>query len=208
MRPMVAPQSASESRTLRRLIWIAFVVVLVTDVGYVLIILAQDSAPGGDSRVVFVAAYIALMAELLGLSLLERPIVVRLRPVLRAGAAVGLLALGTLALMSIGIVLVVAGGLATAAAVMTLTGRRHSALISEGVAGAVALVLLVTGFEVSERLIVCPSRGYMSGSGYGLVSGGYHWTCVDGRLDFRPGFCSSGGGGVDATGHAFAMNSC
>jgi hypothetical protein len=205
---MATAASTREGRTLRLLVWIAFVIVLVTAFGYVLIIRAQESYPPDVFTVPFVAAYLALMAAMLGVSLRQEKLAVRLRPVLRGGAAAGLLAIGVLALTSIGIVLVVAGGLATAAAVITLVGRRWSAVLFEAAAALVALALLVTGFEVTERLIICPAKGFSGGSGYGFVTGGYHWTCVDGHLDFRSGFCASSGGGIDANGHAFATNNC
>jgi hypothetical protein len=79
---------------------------------------------------------------------------------------------------------------------------------TEVAAAVLAIAVLVGGFEVTERLIICPARGLSGGSGYGLISGGYHWTCVDGRLEFGSGFCSTSGGGIDANGHAFATNSC
>jgi hypothetical protein len=205
---MATADSTREGRTLRLLIWIAFVIVLVTAFGYVLIIRAQESSPPEAFAVPFVAAYLALMAAMLGVSLREESLAVRLRPVLRGGAAAGLLAIGVLALMSIGILLVVAGGLATATAVMTLVGRHWSTFLFEGAAALVTLALLVAGFEATDRLIICPAKGVSGGSGYGLVTGGYHYTCVDGHLDFRPGFCSSSGGGIDANGHGFATNSC
>ncbi len=205
---MATAASRREGRTLRLMTWIAIVMVVVTAFGYVLIIRAQESSPADGFTVPFVAAYLALMAAMLGVSLREESLAVRLRPALRGGAGVGLLAIGVLALMSIGILLVVAGGLATAAAVMTLAGRHWSTVIYEAAAALVALALLVAGFEVTGRLIICPAKGVSGGSGYGFVTGEYHWTCVDGHLDYRPGFCSSSGGGIDANGHAFATNSC
>ncbi|HXB03750.1 MAG TPA: hypothetical protein VNY77_02650 [Candidatus Angelobacter sp.] len=205
---MATAASTREGRTLRLLVWIAFVTVLVTAFGYVLIIRAEETYPPEAFVVPFVAAYLALMAAMLGASLREGRLAVRLRPILRGGAAAGLLAIGVLGLMTIGIVLVVAGGLAAAAAVMTLVGRHWSTFLYEGAAALVALALLVAGFEATDRLIVCPAKGFSGGSGYGLVTGGYHYTCVDGRLDFRPGFCSSSGGGIDSNGHAYATNSC
>jgi hypothetical protein len=197
-----------EGRTVRVLVWIAFVIVLVTAFGYVLIIRAQESYPPETFVAPFVAAYLALMAAMLGVSLRQGRLAVRLRPVLRGGAAAGLVVMGALALMSIGILLIVAGGLATATAGMTLVGRHWSTFLYEAAAAFVALALLVAGFEATGRLIVCPAKGVSGGSGYGLVTGGYHWTCVDGHLDYRPGFCSSSGGGIDSNGHAFATNSC
>ncbi len=199
---MATAASTREGRTLRLLVWVAFVIVLVTAFGYVLIIRAQETYPPEAFVVPFVAAYLALMAVMLVVSLRQERLAVRLRPTLRGGAAAGLLAIGVLALMSIGILLVVAGGLAAAAAVMTLLGRHWSTFVYEAAAA------LVAGFEATDRLIICPAKGVSGGSGYGLVTGGYQYTCVDGHLDFRPGFCSSSGGGIDSNGHAFATNNC
>src|SRR5258708_1888758 len=195
-------------RTLRLLVWIALVIVVVTAFGYVLIIRAQETYSPEAFVVPFVAAYLALMAAMLGVSLRPGRLALRLRPALPGGAAAGLLAMGVLALMSIGILLVVARGLAAAAAVMTLVGRHWSTFVHEAAAALVALALLVAGFEATDRLIICPAKGVSGGSGYGLVTGGCHHTCVGGHLDLRPGFCSSSGGGIDANGHAFASNSC
>jgi len=199
---MATAASTREGKTLRLLVWVAFVIVLVTAFGYVLIIRAQETYPPEAFVVPFVAAYLALMAVMLVVSLRQERLAVRLRPTLRGGAAAGLLAIGVLALMSIGILLVVAGGLAAAAAVMTLLGRHWSTFVYEAAAA------LVAGFEATDRLIICPAKGVSGGSGYGLVTGGYQYTCVDGHLDFRPGFCSSSGGGIDSNGHAFATNNC
>ena len=208
MRPMATGSSDRESRTLRRLVWIAIVIVAVIDVAYVVLIRFQEPNPSDAFRVLFVSAYLALIALMLGISLLERPLIIRLRPALRAGAAAGLVVMGVLAIFSIGIPIVVAGALATGAAIRSLAGRRLPAAITEIAAAVVAIAVLVAGFEVTERLIICPAKGLSGGSGYGLISGGYHWTCVDGRLDFGSGFCSSGGGGIDANGHAYATNTC
>src|SRR5260370_20860121 len=126
------------------------------------------------------------MAAMLGVSLGPGRLALRLRPALRGGAAGGLLAMGVLALMSIGILLVVAGGLAAAAAVMTLVGRHWSTFVYEAAAALVALALLVAGFEATDRLIICPAKGVSGGSRYGLVTGGHHYTSLDGRLGVRP----------------------
>ena len=194
-----------ERRSTRLLVWIAVVIVLVTDVGYVLIIRSQEPVPPDRYRVVFVAAYIAVMAAMLVTSLIRLRLIVRLRPALRGAASACLLVIGVVALFSIGILLVVGGALASGAAVRSLAGLRWQGVISEVAAAIVAVAVLVAGFEVTERMIVCPSTGSSEGSGYGLVTGGYHWSCVDGRLDFQPGFCSSGGGGADASGHSYTI---
>src|SRR6266851_6504228 len=167
---MATAASTREGKTLRLLVWIALVIVVVTAFGYVLIIRAQETYPPETFVVPFVAAYLALMAAMLGVSLRPGRLALRLRPALRGGAAAGLLAMGVLALMSIGILLVVAGGLAAAAAVMTLVGRHWSTFVYEAAAALVALALLVAGFEATDRLIICPAKGVSGGSGYGLVT--------------------------------------
>src|SRR5258708_23454535 len=193
-------------RTLRLLVWIALVIVVVTAFGYVLIIRAQETYPPEAFVVPFVAGYLALMAAMLGVSLRPGRLAVRLRPALRGGAAAGLLAIGVLALMSIGILLVVARGLAAAAAVMTLVGRHWSTFVHEAAAALVALALLVAGFEATDRLIICPAKGVSGGSGYGLVTGGCHHTCVGGHLDFRPGFFAGRAAARDSNAPALAAH--
>ncbi len=162
---MATAASTREGRTLRLLVWIAFVIVLVTAFGYVLIIRAQETYPPEAFVVPFVAAYLSLMAVMLGVSLRPGRLAVRMRPALRGGAAAGLVAIGLLALMSIGILLVVAGGLAAAAAVMALVGRHWATVLYEGAAALVALALLVAGLEATDRLIICPAKGVSGGSG-------------------------------------------
>jgi hypothetical protein len=193
-----------EQRSTRLLVWIAVGIVLVTDVGYVLIIRSQEPAPPDRYTVVFVATCLALISAMLAISIRRQPLVIGLRPAMRAASAAGLLVIGVLALASIGILLVAAGALATGAAVRALAGLRWHGVMSEVAAAIVAIAVLVAGFEVTERMIVCPATGLSGGSGYGLITGGYHWSCVDGRLDFQTGFCASAGGGVDANGHSYA----
>lgn len=213
MRPVALIAIKREGRSLRLMVWIAIVIVVVVDIGYVLLIGSQGTNPGGGppSDVVsvgFVATYLALAAGLLWVSLFDRPRLVRLRPAMRAWCAGALLVLGGLALGSIGLPILVAGALATGVAVRSLAGQGAWVAASEAVAACLAVCVLVAGFEVTGRLIVCPAHGFSGGSGYNLVTGGYHWTCVDGRLDYRAGFCSSSGGGIDSNGKAFATNTC
>jgi hypothetical protein len=206
---MAISAAVQDGRTTRTLVWVAAVGVLVGDAAYLWLISTQGALPPDAFTVPFVAGYLALMAAMLGLSLMRVSMLVKLRPAFRAGSAAGLLVLGVLALFSVGLPFVISGGLATGAAVRTLAGRpRRQAVITEVAAAVIALVVLVAGFEVTERLIVCPAQGVSGGSGYGIVSGGYHWQCVDGRLTFGSGFCTSQGGGVDANGHAFSTSSC
>jgi hypothetical protein len=206
---MAAQSAIHDTRATRILVLVSVALVLVVDAGYLLLIATQGSYPHDVFTVPFVAGYWAVMATLLGLSLLDRPRLVTLRPPLRAGAAAGLLVTGVLALFSIGLPVVIAGALATGAAFRSLAGRdQKRALVYEGVAAVVVVVVLVAGLETTARLILCPPHGVSGGSGYGLVTGGYHWQCVDGRLTFASGFCSSQGGGVDANGHAYSTSSC
>jgi hypothetical protein len=111
---------------------------------------------------------------------------------LRAAAAGGLLVLGILAISSIGLPLLIAGAMATGATVRTLRGPFATASSLSAVAAAVvAVAVLVAGFEVTERLIMCPAHGSASGGGTGLVTGAYHYECLDGSLTFGSGSCSS-----------------
>jgi hypothetical protein len=201
--------AVEDGRTTRILVVVAAAAVLVGDTAYLWLISTQGRYPPDVFTVPFVAGYLALMAAMLGLSLTRASVLVKLRPAFRAGSAAGLLVLGVLALTSVGLPFVISGALATGAAVRTLAGRpRRQTVFTEVAAAAIALVVLVAGFEVTERLILCPAHGVSGGSGYGLVSGGYHWQCVDGRLTFASGFCSNQGGGIDANGHAFSTSNC
>ena len=100
--------------------------------------------------------------------------------------------LGALAIFSIGLPLLIAGAMATAAAVRTVRGPFLGASsISAVAAAAVAVVVLVAGFEVTERIIVCPAHGSSGGGGTGLVTGPYYYDCVNGQLTFHAGSCNS-----------------
>jgi hypothetical protein len=197
-----------EGRTPRILVSAALIVVLLVAAAYLGLIFAQGDRSYAVT-VAFVTTYLVLMAAMLGVSLSTRPGAVALRTPLRAGAAGGLLILGILSVFSFGLPLIVAGGLAGGAAVRTLARPLWTRPAMLGVGAAfLAVAVLVAGFEISGRMILCPAKGLSGGSGYMLVSGGYHWTCVDGKLTFASGFCSGSGGGIDANGRAFATNNC
>ena len=175
---------------------------------YIAVLHEFGTDPTGIARVVFVAAYLLAMALLLLLSLAWR-LPATPRMAFRAAAAAGLLVLGVIAVFSIGIPIFIGGVLAGAATVRTMGGPHFSIHAVSSVAAAVlSVIVLVAGFEVTERMIFCPAQGFESGSGYGLVTGGYHFSCVDGRLDFQPGFCASGGATVDAGGHVVPTGGC
>jgi hypothetical protein len=208
VRLMAEAPVGRESSSLRLAVWVAIVIVGLTDFGYLLIIRIQESQQPDAFTTPFVAVYLALMAALLGISLLDRPLAVRLRPAFRAAAAAGLLVIGVLALMSIGVLLVVAAVIVGVTAAMSTSHFRLPVLVSQVAAAILAGAVVIAGFEVTERLIICPAQGTMGGSGPGFVTGGYHYECVNGRLYMHSGFCSSSGESVDAQGNVTVTNNC
>jgi hypothetical protein len=206
---MVGHREAHEARPIQVLVWVAMALVLADVIAYLLLIRFQGDFPPDAFTVPFVAGYMLLMAIVLWLSLFDGPRLVVLRPALRACAAAGLLVLGVLGLFSIGLPLGVAGVLAMVAAIGALAGPHlRRAALSEIAAALIAVIVLAGGFELTQRWILCPPSGTMSGSGYGLIGGGYHYECVNGRLTYSAGECNSGTQGVDANGNAFATSNC
>jgi hypothetical protein len=197
-------------RPIKTVVWAAIVLVLGVVIAYLLLIRAQGEGPPDALTVPFVAAYLTVMAALLWLSLLDQSFLVSARPALRGGAAAGLLLLGVFAAFSIGLPVFVAGILAAIAAVRALLGpRRRNAILSEIAAAVVAVIVLVGGFEVTQRLIFCPPTGTMSGSGSHLITGGYWYECVDGTLKMHAGDCNNvGGGSFDSNGNVTATSGC
>jgi hypothetical protein len=180
-----------DTRAARFMTWFALVFALATDAAYLVLILGQGGPRADVATVVFVASYLIALAALLAASLLRRWRAVG-RLSLRAAAAGGLLVLGVLAIFSIGLPLLIAGAMATGATVRTLRGPFFTPSSLSAVASAVvAVVVLVAGFEVTERMIFCPAHGSSGGAGTGLVTGAYHYECVDGRLSFHSGSCTS-----------------
>ena len=88
---MAVRRTSREGRTLRWLVVVPIVGAVLDDVAYVVLIASQSERPPDIFTVPFVAAFIALTAAMLALSLAGSPLVVKLRPALRAGAAVGLI---------------------------------------------------------------------------------------------------------------------
>jgi hypothetical protein len=172
--------------------WCALIVVLATDVAYVLFVRAQGGAePSRPYTVPFVASYLVVIAAILAATLMRwTPSVARLP--LRAAAAGGLLVLGVIAMFSIGLPLLIAGAMAGAAAWFTLGGSqlKSSVLLGLGSA-AIAVTVLVAGFIVIAGMIVCPANGSMSGGGTGFLTGPYYYECVNGELRYHSGPCSS-----------------
>jgi hypothetical protein len=189
-----------EARAPRIMAWAAFTIVLLTDALYLGLTIGQPERSPDVFTVPFVASYLLLIAALLGVSLLQRPRIIVARTALRAAAAGGLLVLGILAAFSIGLPFILAGMLATGATVRTLRGPHLTSSAFSGVAAAlIAVAILVAGFEVTERMIMCPAHGSAGGGGTGLVTGPYYYECVDGQLDFHYGSCSSSS--IDSNGN-------
>jgi hypothetical protein len=185
--PVAVRSVVPEGRISRLLLIIAIVVAEADEALYIFVIVNQGSARPADVMTVpFVASFIQLMAVLLGVSTLTSPTVIRFRPALRAGAAAGLLVLGVIGAFSIGAPLFIAGAVAAGVAMRTLTltpGWRS--IVSALAAAAVAVGLLVTGFEVTARVIECPTDGRSSGNWQGIVTRGFSWECNDGQVHFQ-----------------------
>ena len=191
------------------MVWAALILVLADLVVYGLLIRGQGEPQPDAFTVPFVAGYLTLMALALWLSLLDRQPLVTLRPALRATAATGLLLLGIFAAMSIGLPIFAAGVLAAVAAIRALAGPRlRNAVLAEVAAAVIAVTVLVGGFELTQRLVLCPPSGTIGGSGSGFLSGGYHYQCVNGTLTWYSGDCNGVTGGTDTNGNPISASGC
>jgi hypothetical protein len=208
---VVIPGEQQLGRVTAALVLGSIVIVLADTIVYQVLIRGQDGPPPDSAAVVpFVSGYMLLMAVLLGLTLLGSPRVAMLRPAMLAAPAAGLMLLGFFALMSIGLPLFVAGILAGIAAVTSLASRgSRNVALSEVAAAVIAVTLLVGGFAVANRIIVCPPTGSMGGGGSGFLTSAYHYTCVNGTLTMYSGDCNGVTGGFDANGNPIpGSNGC
>jgi hypothetical protein len=206
---VVATPVARVGRPTAIVVWASIVLVLAVLIVYVPITRFLSEPQPDAFTVPFVASYMAVIALALWMSLLDRPQLVSLRPALRATAAAGLLLLGIFAAASIGLPIFAAGVLAAIAAIRALAGPRlKNAVLSEIAAAVIAVTVLVGGFELTQRLILCPPSGNISGSGSGFVTGGYHYQCVNGTLTLYSGDCNGVTGGTDANGNPISANGC
>lgn len=192
--------------------WLAIAAAVIAGVVDVLYLgyVRSQSGPGDGQflTVPFVAAFIALLAIAAALS--TRASAERIRPALLASSAAGLLAIGYIGLTSIGLPLLIAGMLALVAAVQSLRRAPRPAGRLQALAGVlVAAIVFVGGFNLTQRVISCPSTGFMSGSGQGfLFTGAYHYTCANGKLTMKDGFCNSSGASIDASGKVTSVSNC
>jgi len=190
----------------------AAILAAAIDALYVGIIVGQRAhshAPGDPEvlRVVFVALYIAGLAFAAGASTL--PHLARWRPFLLGMSAIGFLGIGVLAIFSIGLLLIAAGAVVFAALLVSLAPSAQPRGAALALGGALSAVLIIIGgFEIVERAVICPPTGFMSGAGNGLVTGPYHYTCVNGTLTLRQGKCTHGGAAFDASGRVIAVSDC
>jgi hypothetical protein len=192
---------------MRWLAVIAAVIAALTDILYYGVVVGQGDHDPIRWRVAFVATFIAVLAITAALS--ARVSASAWRPALLGLSAIGLLAMGYIAIFSIGLPLLFAGALAFIALVISLTASRQPAgLLKAGAGALIALVIFVGGFEASERVIACAPTGVETGSGSGLLSGPYHYTCVNGKLTVYPGECNHGGASYDASGNVTSVSTC
>jgi hypothetical protein len=181
---VVAARPYSEGRAARVLVAVSTVSLIAIVAGYIAIIRSQGAPPPDNVVTVpFVAGYLLTMAVLLAVSLAEGPGIVRLRPALRGAAAAGLLVLGFIAAFSIGVPVLITGGLATGATVLALTARpSFKATLSAVVAAIVSVVVLGVGFQISWQTIVCPATGQSGGTTASVFTPGKTYECNDGVL--------------------------
>ena len=169
----------------RVLVSVAFVTVVGTDAAYVEIIRSQPGGPPPDVEVavpIFVTFYLVAMALLLAASLAEVSPLAKARPALRAAASAGLLVMGVLAAFSIGVPLLLAGMVAVASTILSLTADpTRRPWVGAAVAAVAAVAVLVIGFQASWNYIQCPASGQTSGSTAGFFSSS-SYTCNGGQL--------------------------
>jgi hypothetical protein len=207
---VVIPGAGRVGRTNALLILAALVLVVADLMAYGVLLTSQGGPPPDSAAIVpFVSGYMLLMAAVLALTLGGHPFLVTMRPAMLAAAAAGLVLLGFFALFSIGLPLFVAGILSAIAAIRSLGDRNGRSTVLSEVAGAViALMVLLGGFEVTQRIIVCPPAGEMGGSSSGFLTGPYHYRCVNGTLTWYAGDCNGVTGGVDPHGIQPSANGC
>jgi hypothetical protein len=87
-----------------------------------------------------------------------------------------------LALFSIGLLLFVMGLVSIGGLVMGIRGAtNHGFATGASIAGALlAVLIMVAGFAISDRIIAC-RPGVDSGGGTGFLTSSYSYTCQNGR---------------------------
>lgn len=165
----------------RVLVAIAVVAIVAIITLYLALIYSQGGGDPATPLVTpFVASYLVLAAISLSASLFAPAAV---SPALRAGPSAGLVVLGVLAAFSIGIVVLIAAGLAIASTVLALRARPGARSALSALGGAmVAIVILVAGFQIAWSHIVCPPSGEGGGTEPSFVGPGASYDCSGGAL--------------------------
>jgi len=164
----------------RVLVAVPVVALVAVVAGYIAIVESQGGpAPSDVLTVPFVAAYLLLMAVILALSLIERPTIKSLRPVLRAAASAGLVALAILAGFSIGPAIMIVALFAIAATVISIVSApRRATYVGAAIGAVLSIGMLIFGLEVVWNIIICPPTGQSSGT----TATGINYDCDDGYL--------------------------
>ena len=192
---------------MRKLSLAGAVLAILIAAAYLVIIASQHDAGVLSFRVPFVAGFIAVAGVAAGLA--SWPRLDRRAPLLLGFSAASLVAMGVIAIFSVGIAILLAAVPVVVAAVLSLSRARQPLGLMQGLGGFVlALVVFVAGLQLTEMPVACPPTGYVAGSGPGLFSGPYHWTCVNGKLTVGPGECNRGGATVDPSGKVIATSGC
>ncbi len=163
---------------------VAVLLLVATATGYLGIVAIQGGPPPDNFLTVpFVAGYLALMALLLAASLSGAAPIALMRPALRAAPAAGLMVLGVLAIFSIGLPVLIAPSLATAATVVTfVTQPARGAVVAAVVAGLISVAALLAGLEFTWHYVVCPPTGLTAGTTAGIFIPSYSYECSYGHL--------------------------
>lgn len=192
---------------MRRVALVGAALAALVDILYLVVIGGQPSDRVVSLRVPFVATFIGLVA--VSAALASRPRLQRYATLLLGFSATGLLAMGLIAIFSIGLAILLAAVPVAVATAFALIGAQQPAGLLQLTGGLVlALAILVGGIRFTEVPMACPPTGYVAGSGPGLFSGPYHWSCVNGKLTVAPGECTHGGASVDSNGNVTATNGC
>jgi hypothetical protein len=169
------------SASLRRVGVIVAIVVATVDVLYIWYVgFVQTGTSDMPWAVPFAASYLGLLAVCALLSATGSTGSWRIALLGASGG--GLVVLGFLALFSVGLPLFVMGLVSIAALVRAIRGATNRGLATgASIAGALAaLLVLLAGFEITDRIIACPP-GAVSGSGTGFLTPSYSYTCQNGR---------------------------
>jgi len=124
------------------------VVAAATAFGYARLLGQQGDWPGIDARQALVLTLLIGFAIVSAIGTFARPVAVRAAAA--AACAGGLLPLGFLGLSSIGLILIVAGGIAVIVWLRaTSPAREHRTLVASAVSAVAAITFLAVGFAAT-----------------------------------------------------------